>query len=64
MSDYQKLLLKYKELKEEKTDILELKKELEKAKNELRILHRINKKITKENIELSYLITELLRGKK
>jgi len=64
MSDYQKLLLKYKELKEEKADILELKKELEKAKNELRILHRINKKITKENIELSYLITELLRGKK
>lgn len=64
MSDYQKLLLKYKELKEEKADVLELKKELEKVKNELRILHRINKKITKENIELSYLVTELLRGKK
>lgn len=59
MSDYQKLLQKYKELKQDKSDILTLKKELEKCKAKIVKLERINKRLRKDNIEMSCLITEL-----
>lgn len=64
MSDYQKLLIKYKELLNDKSDVIELKKRIESLQTRIWKLESINKKIYKEKIELSYLITELLRGKK
>ena len=52
-SDYEKLKNKYNELLEEKREVIDLIKEIQRLKT-------INKKIRKDNIELSYLLTELM----
>ena len=49
MSDYEKLLEKYNQLKKEKRTEIELIKEIERLK-------KINKKLRKDNIELSILV--------
>lgn len=64
MSDYEKLLMKYNELKNDKADVIEMKKQMKLLRNRIHKLEKIIKKINKEKLELSYLITELLRGKK
>lgn len=53
-SDYEKLKNKYNELLEEKREVIDLIKEIQRLKT-------INKKIRKDNIELSYLLTELMK---
>lgn len=54
MSDYQKLLQEYNELKNDKTEAKELIKEIQRLK-------KINSELRKEIVELSYLITELMK---
>lgn len=53
-SDYEKLKNKYNELLEEKREVIDLIKEIQRLKT-------INKKLRKDNIELSYLLTELMK---
>ena len=53
-SDYEKLRDKYNELLEEKREVVDLIKEIQRLKT-------INKKLRKDNIELSYLLTELMK---
>lgn len=54
MSDYQKLLQKYNELKNDKSEVIKLIKEIQ-------TLKKVNRQLRKDNIELSYLITELMK---
>lgn len=61
--DYAELKEKYEELKNEKADVIEVKEQNEILRARIQRLEDKNKRLEKEKIELSYLITELMKGK-
>jgi len=62
--NYAELKERYNELMEEKGDILSLKAVIENLKGEIESLNKLNRKLAKEKIELSYLVTELMKGRR
>ena len=61
--DYAELKEKYEELKNEKADVVEVKEQNEILRARIQRLEDKNRYLEKERIELSYLITELMKGK-